>query len=145
MLAARCRFAPKRAVKLAPREHRDFGDIESHHEFKTAPPTMPLTATNLSQEKETVSPDRRIREMITRAAHLLPAQGPIEVFVHHNTLHAFEHLPFHTAVRQGWELYGAEPYLSESRFRELLSAGRITREDIDAVLADDAESQEAGV
>ncbi len=145
MLAARCRFAPKRAVKLAPREHRDFGDIESHHEFKTAPPTMPLTATNLSQEKETVSPDRRIREMITQAAHLLPAQGPIEVFVHHNTLHAFEHLPFHTAVRQGWELYGAEPYLSESRFRELLSAGRITREDIDAVLADDAESQRDGV
>lgn len=83
--------------------------------------------------------------MIHHAAHLLPAQGPIEVFVHHNTLHALEHLPFHEAVRQGWEIYGAQPYLSELRFRELLAAGRITREDIDAVLTEDEESQQEGV
>ncbi|WP_197203783.1 DUF2309 domain-containing protein [Crateriforma conspicua] len=87
----------------------------------------------------------RVREMIHHAAHLLPAQGPIEVFVHHNTLHAFEHLPFHEAVRSAWEIYGAEPYLSEKRFRDLLAAGRITREDIDAVLAEDSDSQQEGV
>ena len=106
---------------------------------------MPVIAKDFSDEIETLSADDRIREMIARAAHFLPAQGPIEVFVHHNTLHAFEHLPFHTAVRQGWDIYGAEPYLSESRFREMLSAGRITRQDIDAVLADDAETHQEGV
>ncbi|MEO1616819.1 MAG: DUF2309 domain-containing protein [Planctomycetota bacterium] len=87
----------------------------------------------------------RIGEMVLRAAQLLPAQGPIEVFVHHNTLHAFEQLSFHDAVRSAWEIYGAEPYLSEKQFRDLLAAGRITEEDIDAVLAEDSASQQEGV
>jgi len=37
-------------------------------------------------------------EVIERLAHLLPARGPISIFIHHNTLHAFEHLPFEEAV-----------------------------------------------
>ncbi len=37
-------------------------------------------------------------EAVEKIAHLLPAQGPIGVFIHHNTLHAFEHLPFEEAV-----------------------------------------------
>jgi hypothetical protein len=31
----------------------------------------------------------RLRQAVEHAAHLLPMQGPIGVFVHHNTLHAF--------------------------------------------------------
>ena len=42
----------------------------------------------------------KLRHAIDHAAHLLPAQGPITVFIHHNTLHAFEHLPFHEALRE---------------------------------------------
>ncbi len=106
---------------------------------------MAITTSDHPSEAASKTAGTRIRHMIQHAAQLLPAQGPIEVFVHHNTLHAFEHLSFHEAVRRGWEIYGAQPYLSESRFRELLAAGRITREDIDAVLADDAESQQEGV
>lgn len=130
---------------LAPREHGRVADNELHQESIRVPPIVPLSAKDHAEKAPMTSADDRIREMITHAAHLLPAQGPIEVFVHHNTLHALEHLPFHEAVRHGWRIFGAEPYLSESRFRELLSAGRISREDIEMVLAEDLDSQQEGV
>ncbi len=78
-----------------------------------------------------------IRPVVEHAAHFLPAQGPIEVFVHHNTLHAFEQLPFHAAVKEANRVYGAQPYLTEVQFRELLLTGRIDPEDLDAVLTED--------
>jgi len=74
---------------------------------------------------------------IDHAAHLLPAQGPITVFIHHNTLHAFEHLPFDEAVRQGAEMFGCQPYLSEDRYRAELGRGRIRFDKLRAVLRDD--------
>jgi hypothetical protein len=63
--------------------------------------------------------------MVEHAAHVLPSQGPISVFVHHNTLHAFEELEFHDAVVQGATTYGCEPYLLEDRDRQELAQGRI--------------------
>lgn len=67
-------------------------------------------------------------------ARILPAQGPISVFVHHNPLHAFEDLPFEDAVVGAGRLLGCEPFLSEARYREALSRGRITDRDLDAEL-----------
>lgn len=61
-------------------------------------------------------------------------QGPIAVFVHHNTLHAFEDLPFEQAVIDAFQLFGAEPYMSEAAYRAELARGRIHLEDLDAVL-----------
>ncbi len=61
-------------------------------------------------------------------------QGPIGVFVHHNTLHAFEHLPFEQAVVEAAHLFNAEPYMSEAAYRAQLARGRILPEDVDAVL-----------
>lgn len=71
-----------------------------------------------------------IGRWIEDATHYLPSQGPITVFVHHNTLHAFEDLPFERAVIEAHELYGAEPYLREEDYRAELARGRITREDL---------------
>ncbi|MEX2315665.1 MAG: DUF2309 domain-containing protein [Pirellulales bacterium] len=79
----------------------------------------------------------RLRHTIEHAAHLLPAQGPITAFVHHNTLHAFEDLPFEAAVVQGGETFGCHPFLPESQYRDILARGRIRPQDIDAVLIDD--------
>ncbi len=78
-----------------------------------------------------------LREALAHAAHFLPAQAPIRRFVHHNTLHGFEHLPFDRAVIEAGQLFGAEPYLLEEQFHTLQAAGRIERRDIEAVLAED--------
>jgi len=76
----------------------------------------------------------KLRQAVAHAAHLLPMQGPIGVFVHHNTLHAFQHQPFEQAVVEAWHLFGAEPYMAEADYRAELERGRIHPEDIDAVL-----------
>ncbi|MGA2716571.1 MAG: DUF2309 domain-containing protein [Bryobacteraceae bacterium] len=76
----------------------------------------------------------RLRQAVEHAAHLLPMQGPIGVFVHHNTLHAFEHLPFEQAVIEASHLFGAEPYMTEAAYRAELARGRIRLDDIDAIL-----------
>jgi uncharacterized protein len=76
-----------------------------------------------------------LHALLEELSHLLPAQGPIGVFIHHNTLHAFQHLPFERAVVDAAGLFGAEPYMSEDAYRAELRRGRIRREDIDAVLA----------
>src|SRR5579883_783568 len=83
-------------------------------------------------------PDHReLAEVIEQAAHLLPAQGPITVFIHHNTLHAFEDLPFHEAVKKGALIYGCQPYLSEDRYRKELRRGRIRFVELQDVLEQD--------
>jgi len=78
-----------------------------------------------------------LQHAIEHCAHLLPSQAPIQVFVHHNTLHAFEQLPFSTAVERGGQTYGCRPYLPEEDFHRRLDAGRILRDDLSAVLVED--------
>ena len=85
----------------------------------------------------TDAPSAGLAAAIAHAAHVLPAQGPITVFIHHNTLHAFEHLPFDQGVRDGAALFGCRPYLSEEQYRAAVAAGRILPRDIEAVLAAD--------
>lgn len=78
-----------------------------------------------------------LREQIVHAAHLLPAQGPITVFIHHNTLHAFEELPFSTAVVEGSKTFGCLGYLPEQRYRRELERERIRVADLHSVLLDE--------
>lgn len=82
----------------------------------------------------------QLRSAVEHCAHLLPKQGPIGVFVHHNPLHAFEHLPFEEAVMQAAQLFGAEPYMSETGYRAELASGRIQLVDVDAALDCEADA-----
>ena len=79
----------------------------------------------------------RLLSVIAHAAHILPAQGPITVFIHHNTLHAFEDQPFHEAVKRGAQLFSCQPYLSEDRYRDALARGRIRFSELQEVIEDD--------
>ena len=97
----------------------------------------------MSQIEATTSTDVKadpyadLRRQIAHAAHLLASQGPITVFVHHNTLHAFEDLPFDQGVQSGGRVFGCHPYLPEDRYRQKLERARIRISDLEAVLLDD--------
>src|SRR5262249_43048233 len=95
---------------------------------------MPSSLHILNRPLQTYS---LLHKAIEQAAHLLPSQGPITVFIHHNTLHAFEELQFEEAINIGAEVFGCKPYLSEDRYREELLHGRIRFADLWEVLRDD--------
>ena len=82
-----------------------------------------------------------MEDIVEQLATMLPAQGPITVFIHHNTLHAFEDLPFEEAVVAGGERLGCNAFLSQDRYRAELATGRITHADIKAVLQRDLSSE----
>lgn len=66
-----------------------------------------------------------LHHVIHELKHLLPAQAPLMDFVHHNTLHSFQHLPFHEALQNAHEKLGYQVYLSLPEFRDLYQKGRI--------------------
>ena len=106
--------------------------------FKSSQQGRDVTSTvEIDAELAEADSHRGLRHEIEHAAHFLPAQGPIEVFVHHNTLHAFEDLTFHDAVQAAQERFGANPYFPEAQYRELFDCGRITVADLEAVLNED--------
>lgn len=77
----------------------------------------------MSAELESVVP---LQEIVPRVADLLPAQGPLDLFVHHNTLHHFEDRPFERAVAEAGALFGCEPYMDERWYRARWNAGEIS-------------------
>jgi len=90
------------------------------------------------------SSNHPLARLIHQLAHLLPAQGPISIFIHHNTLHAFEHMPFEDAVEAAAERLGCEPFLAESRYRDKLASGRILAKDVEAILHEQLGDRGAG-
>ena len=73
---------------------------------------------------------KELLQAVDQAAHLLPAQGPINAFVHHNTLHALESMPFEKAVLEALKIYHCQPYMAEDWYRQEYSRGRIGEDDL---------------
>jgi uncharacterized protein YbcC (UPF0753/DUF2309 family) len=68
---------------------------------------------------------------IEHIAHWLPAQGPIKNFIHHNTLHAVQHHPFHEGVAIAAKIFGARSYLPLEDYQKMYQQGRIKSNAID--------------
>ncbi|MDX2503582.1 MAG: DUF2309 domain-containing protein [Gammaproteobacteria bacterium] len=94
--------------------------------------------SNKSQEQDI---RQQILQLIEHLEHVLPAQAPIKDFVHHNTLHGYQHLSFPEALAQSEATSGAKGYLSSEQFRKLFAQGRITLDDLENVLAEEANVQ----
>lgn len=88
-----------------------------------------------------MDPKTHLSHVLHHLAHLLPAQGPIGVFIHHNTLHAFQHLPFEQAVVDASRIFQTEPYMTEEKYREAIRASRIRTKDLDVVLSQEPDAE----
>lgn len=75
-----------------------------------------------------------MKEILHELRHFLPAQAPLKDFVHHNTLHAFQHLPFFQALKQANSQFGYQGFLSLEEYRQLYRGGKIKGNIIKKVL-----------
>ncbi|MBA3032497.1 MAG: DUF2309 domain-containing protein [Gammaproteobacteria bacterium] len=77
---------------------------------------------------------QRLAHCVHHLEHVLPSQAALRDFVHHNTLHGFQHLPFPKALVAASQLTGAAAWLPEDECRRLYGVGRIDAGDLDAAL-----------
>jgi uncharacterized protein YbcC (UPF0753/DUF2309 family) len=61
--------------------------------------------------------------------HYLPSQQALKDFIHHNSLHAFQHMKFYDAIFKASKIFGYQTHLQLNEYRGLYKSGRI-REDI---------------
>ena len=68
--------------------------------------------------------------------HYLPSQTPLKDFIHHNTLHAFQHQEFFEGIFKASSLFGYKVTLSLNEFRKLHTLGRIRTEILTKIIVD---------
>lgn len=85
----------------------------------------------MSHTRQTMPDSFDIDQTLDHLAHWLPSQGPIKDFIHHNTLHAFQHLPFHEAISVAGKLFGARSYLPIADYQQRFREGRISQKALD--------------
>jgi uncharacterized protein len=67
--------------------------------------------------------------VIHELKHFLPSQQALKDFIHHNSLHAFQHMKFYDAIFKASKIFGFQVHLQLHEYREMYKTGRI-REDI---------------
>jgi uncharacterized protein len=66
--------------------------------------------------------------------HYLPSQTPIKDFIHHNTLHAYQHMKFYDAIFHAQQIFGQTVSLSLIDFRRLYDTSRIKDSTLSTIL-----------
>jgi len=50
-------------------------------------------------------------QVILELKHFLPSQQALKDFIHHNSLHAFQHLKFYDAIFKASKIFGFQAHL----------------------------------
>lgn len=66
--------------------------------------------------------------------HYLPSQTPLKDFIHHNSLHAFQHLNFYDAIFKASKIFGYQVTLELNDYRELFKNKRISDSIVDRTI-----------
>jgi hypothetical protein len=74
-------------------------------------------------------------KVLNELKHFLPAQQALKDFIHHNSLHAFQHLKFYDAIFKASKIFGFQVHLQLPEYRELYSTGRIREDVLDMLIA----------
>src|SRR6186713_2025605 len=67
--------------------------------------------------------------------HTLPSQQALKDFIHHNTLHAFQHMKFYDAIFKASKIFGFQVHLQLPEYREMYKTGRIREDVLQMVIA----------
>ena len=67
--------------------------------------------------------------------HYLPSQQALKDFIHHNSLHAFQHMKFYDAIFKASKSFGFQVHLQLSEYRELYQTGRIRQDVLEMIIA----------
>src|SRR5215210_2777721 len=74
--------------------------------------------------------------VLNELKHYLPTQTPLKDFIHHNSLHAFQHMKFYNAIFKAAKIFGFQVSLQLSEYRQLYRNGRIRPDVLEMVIAD---------
>ena len=67
--------------------------------------------------------------------HFLPAQQALKDFIHHNSLHAFQHMKFYDAIFKASKIFGFQVHLQLPEYRAMYKTGRIREDVLQMVIA----------
>src|SRR5215204_7231797 len=96
----------------------------------------------IKQTSPSVHHDQQVRHhyfdeahIIHELKHFLPSQQALKDFIHHNSLHAFQHMKFYDAIFKASQIFGFQVSLQLPEFRQLYVNGRIREDVLQMVIA----------
>lgn len=75
-----------------------------------------------------------LQHVLDELRHHLPSQTPLKDFIHHNSLHAFQHLEFYEAIFTASKIFGYNVTFNINEYRQLHKIGRIRADVLDMVI-----------
>ncbi len=67
--------------------------------------------------------------------HYLPTQMPLKDFIHHNSLHAFQHMKFYDGIFKASDAFGYQVTIPLDEYRELYNINRIREDVLEKIIA----------